>query len=125
MSWFMEKATVRNACRAFKEINAFDGEGDYWPATRDVLKKLLEERIDEKLEQYFGWARDQRRRDEDREDYRNGFYLRHLLTELGDICLRMARSRRRFVSRMLEAYRRRSRSIDRLMMVCFVLGMST
>ena len=32
MSSFMWKMTVRNVCRAFKEVNGFECEGDYRPA---------------------------------------------------------------------------------------------
>ena len=35
MSSFMWKATVRNVCRAFKEVNGFECEGDYRPADFD------------------------------------------------------------------------------------------
>lgn len=58
-------------------------------------------------------------------DYRNGSYVRHLLTELGDLPLRVLRSRKGFVTKVVEAYRRRARSVDQLIMACFVLGMST
>jgi putative transposase len=73
----------------------------------------------------LGRAKHERREKGDPEDYRNGSYLRHLLTEIGDLIVRVRRSRRGFVSRVLEAYQRRSRSIDQLIMACFVLGMST
>ena len=125
MSGFLWKATVRNVNRALKEVNAFEWEGDYRPETANRLKSLLEERMDEELEQYLGRARHERRAKGDPEDYRNGSYLRHLLTEIGDLIVRIPRSRKGFVSRVLEAYRRRSRSVDQLIMACFVLGMST
>jgi len=125
MSGFLWKATVRNVNRALKEINAFEWEGDYRAEARNRLKELLEEKMGEELEQYLGRAKHARRGEEDREDYRNGAYLRHLLTEIGDLILRIPRSRKRFVSRVLEAYKRRSRSVDQLIMACFVLGMST
>ena len=35
-------ATIRNVRRAFKEVNAFEAEGDYRPAARAALKELLE-----------------------------------------------------------------------------------
>jgi len=54
---FLWKATVRNVNRALKEINAFEWEGDYRAETRNRLKELLEERMDEELEQYLGRAR--------------------------------------------------------------------
>ena len=125
MSGLLWKATVRNVNRALKEINAFEWEGDYRPETANRLKSLLEERMDEELEQYLGRAKHERREEGDPEDYRNGSYLRHLLTEIGDLLVRVPRSRKGFVSRVLEAYRRRSRSVDQLIMACFVLGMST
>ncbi len=125
MSGFMWKATARNVRRALKEINAFEWEGDYRAETANRLKALLEERMDGELEQYLGRAKHERREKGDPEDYRNGSYLRHLLTEIGNLILRIPRSRRGFVSRVLEAYKRRSRSVDQLIMACFVLGMST
>jgi putative transposase len=125
MSGFLWKATARNVNRALKEINAFEWEGDYRAEAANRLKELLEERMDEELEQYLGRAKHERRGQGNREDYRNGSYLRHLLTEIGNLILQIPRSRKGFVSRVLEAYKRRSRSVDQLIMACFVLGMST
>ncbi len=125
MSGLLWKATVRNVNRALKEINAFEWEGDYRAETRNRLKALLEERMGEELELYLGRGKHERRREGDPEDYRNGSYLRHLLTEIGDLILRIPRSRKGFVSKVLKAYKRRSRSVNQLIMACFVLGMST
>jgi putative transposase len=125
MSGYLWKATPRNVNRALKEINAFEWEGDYRAEARNRLKELLEERMDEELGQYLGRARHERREERDPEDYRNGSYLRHLLTEIGDLILQVPRSRKGFMSKVLEAYKRRSRMVDQLIMACFVLGMST
>lgn len=125
MTGFLWKATVRNVNRALKEINAFEWEGDYRPEAANRLKELLEERMGEELEQYLGRAKYERKGEGDPEDYRNGFYHRHLLTEIGDLILRIRRTRKGFISKVLEAYKRRSRSVDQLIMACFVLGMST
>ncbi len=125
MSGYLWKATVRNVNRALREINAFEWEGDYRAEARNRLKALLEEKMDEELGRYLGRAKHERREQGDREDYRNGFYLRHLLTEIGDLILQAPRSRKGFASKVLEAYKRRSRSVDQLIMACFVLGMST
>src|SRR5512143_3925868 len=100
MSGFMWKATARNVRRALKEINAFEWEGDYRAETANRLKALLEERMDGELEQYLGRAKHERREKGDPEDYRNGSYVRHLLTEIGDLILQIPRSRKRFVSRV-------------------------
>ena len=125
MSGYLWKATVRNVNRALREINAFEWEGDYRVGARSRLKEFLEEGMDEELEQYLGRAKHERIGEGDAEDYRNGSYLRHLLTEMGDLILRIRRTRKGFISKVLEAYQRRSRSVDQLIMACFVLGMST
>jgi transposase-like protein len=125
MSGFLWKATARNVNRALREINAFEWEGDYRVEARSRLKELLEEGMDEELEQYLGRAKHERIGEGDAEDYRNGSYLRHLLTEIGDLILRIRWTRKGFISKVLEAYKRRSRSVDQLIMACFVLGMST
>ena len=125
MSGYLWKATVRNVNRALREVNAFEWEGDYRPAAREALKRILEDGVDKELEQYLGRAWYERRSEGIREGYRNGFRIRHLLTEIGDLVVRMPRTRKRFVSRVLEAYRRRMRTVDQLILACFVLGMST
>ncbi len=122
---YLWKATVRNVNRALREVNAFEWEGDYRFAMRQKLKEILEGGMEAEVEQHLGRQPYERRETGDTEDYRNGGYPRHFLTELGDLVLRIPRTRKGFVSRLLEAYRRRSRSIDQLIMACFVLGMST
>ena len=125
MSGFMWRATPRNVRRAFREVNAFEWEGDHRPAAREALKRILEDEVDRELEQYLGRGRYERRGEGVWGDYRNGARIRHVLTELGDLMVRIPRSRKRFVSRVLEAYRRRMRTVDQLILACFVLGMST
>ena len=125
MSGFLWKATVRNVNRALKEINAFEWEGDYRFEVKHKLKEVLEDRMGTEVEQHLGRERYERRGCGDKEDYRNGSYVRHLLTELGDLVVRIPRTRKGFMLKVLEAYQRRSRSVDQLIMACFVLGMST
>jgi len=59
------------------------------------------------------------------EDRRNGSYSRHLLTALGDIELCVPRTRRFSAGVVLRAYARREAEIDRMILACFVLGLST
>ena len=91
MSGFLWRATVRNVNRALKEVNAFEWEGDYRYETRNRLKELLEDRMVSEVEQHLGRERYERRESGGKEDYRNGSYDRHFLTELGDLLLRMPR----------------------------------
>jgi transposase-like protein len=58
-------------------------------------------------------------------DRRNGSYARHLLTELGNIELCVPRTRRYSSLGVVRAYARRARQLDRMILACFVLGLST
>jgi putative transposase len=60
----------------------------------------------------------------DRADRRNGSYRRHLLTELGEIELAVPRTRRFAPIAVLRAYARRAEQLDRMILACFVLGLS-
>jgi len=120
----LEQATEKNVSRAIKEINAFDWEGDFKPRARQALKGLLEKSLDEEMTQYLGVSHYEHA--SDRHDYRNGHYVRHLLTEMGDIELLVPRSRKaKFPSKVFSRYARRCRSIDKVMLACFCLGLST
>ena len=63
----------------------------------------------------MGRAKHERREKGDLEDYDNVFYLCHFLTKkIEDIVVWVRQSRRGFVSRVLETYKRRSLSVNRL-----------
>lgn len=117
-------ATVRNVNRALKEIKAFEWEGDFKPMARQALKKILEGRMDEEMTEFLGLELYDHA--PDRPDYRNGHYLRHLLTEMGDLELLIPRTRKGgFQPTLLEKYARRHSSIDEVLLACFCLGLST
>jgi transposase-like protein len=59
------------------------------------------------------------------QDRRNGTYVRHVLTELGDVVVSVPRTRRYIPSEVLTAYARRTQEVDRLILACFLLGLST
>jgi transposase-like protein len=120
----LEQATTRNVSRALKEINAFEWEGDFKPLARQALKQLMESRLEEEMAEYLGVLRYEHAAD--RADYRNGHYVRHLLTEMGDLELLVPRCRKGgFPFRVMERYARRWRSVDRVLLACFCLGLST
>lgn len=120
----LDQATPGNVSRALREINGFDWEGDFKPMARQALKELLENRLDQEMADYLGVSRYER--GSDRHDYRNGHYVRHLLTEMGDIELLVPRSRKgKFPTKLFERYARRCRSVDRVLLACFCLGLST
>lgn len=120
----LKQTTVRNVSRALREINAFETEGDFKPQARQALKQLLEKRLEEEMAEYLGVARYEHAAE--RHDYRNGHYVRHLLTEMGDLQLIVPRSRKgKFPSKLMGRYARRCRSVDQVLLACFCLGLST
>ena len=58
-------------------------------------------------------------------DRRNGSYRRRILTELGDIELSVPRTRTYSPAAVVRAYARRTSQVDRMILACFVLGLST
>jgi putative transposase len=120
----LDQATPRNVSRAMREINGFEWEGDFKPMARQALKQLLEKRLEEEMAEYLGVSRYEHAAD--RPDYRNGHYVRHLLTEMGDLELLVPRSRKgNFPLKLFERYARRCRSVDQVLLACFCLGLST
>lgn len=106
--------------QAIKEVKAFEWEGDYKPAARDAIKKILEERMVNYIDDHL-----LRMEDSDIEDRRNGSYMRHLLTEVGDVVLAVVRTRKVSGNKILKAFARRTDTVDQMIMGCFTLGLST
>jgi transposase-like protein len=58
-------------------------------------------------------------------DRRNGSYPRWLLSELGMIELHVPRTRTFSALKVVRAYARRAKDVDRMILACFLLGLST
>jgi transposase-like protein len=119
------EVVIRSLPQAFeviKEMNGADNqwEGEYRVAGREALGGILvgqmRSYVDSNLEEMASRGQT---------DRRNGSFSRHLLTELGDIELQVPRTRTFSAVRVVQAYARRSRQIDRMILACFVLGVST
>ena len=119
-------ATITSLPEAFefvKEMNIIsddDWSGDYRAFARDALSSILNDRMVRSVDYHLDQT--ERRGESDR---RNGFYSRHLLTELGDIELAVPRTRRFSAVKVVQAYARRAPHVDRMILSCFVLGLST
>ena len=97
-----------------------DEESDYRSMARESLSKILEDRMRDRIDKHLeGMAL------RDELDRRNGYFSRHLLTELGDITLQVPRTRTTSGVGMIQAYSRRAVQVDRMILSCFVLGLST
>jgi transposase-like protein len=106
--------------QAYREVKAFEWEGDYRAAARKAIKALLEGRMEEYIEDHLeemnlqGIA-----------DRRNGGYERHIVTEAGDVVVAVQRTRLKSAREVLKGFGRRSVVVDRMILECFVLGLST
>jgi transposase-like protein len=120
-----QAATIESLPMAFEMVKAMQADGLDWgegyrPLGRQALAAILEGRMSEAVDAYL----DRLALDEIA-DRRNGFYRRCLLTELGDIELRVPRTRRYSPCEVVRAYARRTAEIDRAILAGFVLGLST
>ena len=120
-----QSATIKCLPRAFRMMEAMQAKGvewgeDYQRAAADALKAILTGRMSAAIDRRLSEMA--RRQEADR---RNGSYSRHLLTEVGDIELTVPRTRRYSALEVVHAYARRAAHIDRMILACFVLGLST
>lgn len=118
-------ATIESLPMAFELVKAMQAEGLDWgegyrPLGRQAIAAIIEGRMAEVVDGYLA------RLDlAETPDRRNGYYRRHLLSELGEIEVNVPRTRRFSPCAVLRAYARRTAEIDRAILAGFVLGLST
>jgi putative transposase len=95
-------------------------DSDYREAARGAVAGILERRMRTRIDQHL---EEMARAGE--ADRRNGTYSRHLLTEVGDIELEVPRTRTISAVDVLRGHARRVTHVTRLILACFVLGIST
>lgn len=99
--------------------------GDVYGTTRLAWKKFWEA-DSERQRDRFAVVDAYERNDEQRRDYRNGYYERDFVTVLGTIRLRIARTRgQSFLPAGLEHFQRRAPEISMLIREAFLRGIST
>jgi transposase-like protein len=116
--------TIRSLPRAFEVVKGMQADGLEWgegyrAVGRDAIAGILQGQMGHAVDEHLD-----RMAALDEADRRNGFYPRHLLTELGDIELAVPRTRRFAPIAVLRAYARRPEQVDRMILSCFVLGLS-
>lgn len=117
-------ATPLSLPRAMRMIKRMNFQGSDWEglrqASRGALAKVLEHEMSHQVQRYLTEMAGQ-----GLPDRRNGFYPRQLLTTLGLLELSIPRTRTYSAVHVIHAYARRERSVDRLILGCFLLGLST
>ena len=101
---------------------------DHWEKEDEALKKLKKRLIEDALEaerEVLVISRPYER-SEERRDYRNGFYVRYILTKMGLLDIRMPRLRHIKVrSQVIKMYQRREIQIDEALKRIFLYGVAT
>lgn len=120
-----QSATIKSLPRAFRIMKSMQAEGiewgeDYRHAGAAALKQVLEGRMAAGIDRHLAEMAER-----GVADRRNGSYPRWLMTELGEIELSVPRTRSYSALAVVRAYARRAAHIDRMILACFVLGLST
>jgi transposase-like protein len=106
-------------------MKAMQSDGLSWgedcrPFARQALVGLIEDSLAAKVDAHL-----LRMAERGEADRRNGSYKRRILTELGDIELSVPRTRTYSPVAVVRSYARRTAEVDRMILACFVLGLST
>ncbi len=99
-------------------------EGEYRSAARVALKEIVERRMRHWVERSL-----QELQARDVADRRNGYFCRHLLTELGDLELSIPRTRTfsaiGIMRQVAGGLDRRAGHVERMILLAFTLGLAT
>lgn len=120
-----QAATIESLPRAFQMMKAMQADGvewgeDYRQAAAAALQDILHGRMASSIDRHLSETAAR-----GAADRRNGSYRRWLMTELGAIELTVPRTRTFSALSVVRAYARRAAHIDRMILACFVLGLST
>ena len=118
-------ATIRSLPVAFEMMKVMQDDGLEWgedcrPLARQAVVSIIEDSFAASIDAHL-----MRVAERGEADRRNGSYTRRILTELGDIELSVPRTRTYSPVAVVRAYARRTAQVDRMILACFVLGLST
>lgn len=129
MEYLVLDKNVAKRWRRVKEFVEESSENYFWDDIkrniRDFLKDMIELGIEDEMDVYIGseWYK----HDNERSDYRNGYYYRNLDTELGPMDnIKVPRSRLGlFHTKIFNRYSRRQRAVNEAICNVFLSGIST
>src|SRR5262249_45949319 len=119
-----QAVTIRSLPKAFEFVKAMQADGLEWGEGyrglgRDAIAAILQRQMAQACAyQRHGLALG------DEVARRSGYSRRHLLPERGDIERAVPRPRRFAPIAVVRAYARRPAQVDRMILACFVLGLS-
>ena len=119
-----EDILIRDLREAEAYIEQMHPEGKWSRETelnvKRAVARVLEEQMNSQVDEYLAAIKAG-----GVDDRRNGSYRRHILTALGDIEVMVPRTRTFSPRLVVKAYARRTKDVDRAILACFVLGLST
>lgn len=129
MQYLVFDKNIAQRWRRVKEFVESCHQEDFWQNiklhVRSLLKDVMHLSMDWEMIQYT--QRERYKRTDNWSDYRNGYYLRNLDTELGPIDeLRVPRSRSGvFKTKVFKRYQRKQEKVNEAIMNVFLSGVST
>lgn len=120
----MKQMTIRSLPQAYEFIKEMDLSVEWEAEYRRAARKAVAETLEGRMKDWIGRYLEEAGRVGE-VDRRNGSFSRHLLSEVGDIELQIPRTRKRSAVGMVRSYARRAHSVSRMILACFVLGIST
>ena len=121
MTGLVAVRSLRQAARAIKQMG-YQAEG--WEsvreASRGAMKAIFEERMRAVRSAYL-----EEMATRGLTDRCNGYYQRRVTSLMGELELEVARTRTASMQVCVEAYARRDPELDRMILGCFVYGLST
>jgi transposase-like protein len=119
----MLPAAITNIHQAFKEIKHMTVDTlqeQCRVAARRAMKEVIEHQMHNAIDAFLD-----RMRAVGLRDRRNGSFPSHLVTEVGELELRIPRTRTFSARSILSRFARRTVRIERTILMCFLLGLST
>ncbi len=119
----MLPAAITNINQAFKEIKHMFHESletECRSAARRAMKEVVETRMHNAVDAHL-----EQMRTAGLPDRRNGCFSSHLVTEVGDLELRIPRTRTFSAHGIIRRFARRSVPVERMILLSFLLGLST
>ena len=121
MPTYLAALSLPQAVRELKRMN-YPGEG--WTPLQEGFREGIQQILQDQLLQERGaYLSGMAARGE--ADRSNGYYPRRLLSSMGELELKIPRTRTFNATGALQAYSRRVHEVDRLILACFVFGLST
>ena len=93
---------------------------------KNMFADILEQTLQAEMDQHLGYEHAERRNDDTKKNYRNGFVKRTMKTQLGEVEINVPRDRNgEFEPKIISKYQRNADGIEERILSLYAAGMST